>query len=195
VAATEPPTNQTTPPRLGNAEIREAAQRIAAEHTRNPLGNTATGGRLLSAMMLPFFAIRPPKGYGVITTTGRRTGKQRQKVVRAIRDENTVFHVMLRPPAVAIERPDIVSAWVHNIRADPRVGLHIRDGRFEGRARELDDPDELRRARQLFCETVVDFDRGECKLHLRGMPSREKIQGLNRYWFDTGIPLAVELDR
>jgi hypothetical protein len=28
---------------------------------------------------------------------------------------------------------------------------------------------------------------------LRGLPSRAKIQELHRYWFDTGIPVVVEL--
>jgi deazaflavin-dependent oxidoreductase (nitroreductase family) len=148
---------------------------------------------MLSAMMMPFFAIRPPKGYAAITTTGRRSGKKRRKVVRAIRDGNRFFLVMLRPPSVAIERPGIVSAWVHNIRADPSVSLRIRGGTFQGLARELEDPEELQRARRLFSETVVGFDYGECALHLRGRPNAEKIREMNRYWFDTGIPLAVDL--
>jgi hypothetical protein len=39
--------------------------------------------------------------------------------------------------------------------------------------------------------TVVDYF--ECRLHLRGLPTRSKIQDLHRYWFDTGIPLVIEL--
>ena len=34
---------------------------------------------------------------------------------------------------------------------------------------------------------------GECALHLRGLPTRAKIEDLHRYWFDTGIPLVVDL--
>lgn len=39
------------------------------------------------------------------------------------------------------------------------------------------------------------FDYAECNLHLRGLPTRSKIQDLHRYWFDTGIPLVIELER
>jgi hypothetical protein len=51
----------------------------------------------------------------------------------------------------------------------------------------------LERARQAICETVNLSDYGECALHLRGRPTREKIKELHRYWFDTGIPIVVEL--
>ncbi|MBB5167025.1 hypothetical protein [Mycobacterium sp. AZCC_0083] len=54
------------------------------------------------------------------------------------------------------------------------------------------DTAELRLAREAICETVHSFDCGECALHLRGLPTRTKIQDLHRYWFDTGIPIAIE---
>jgi hypothetical protein len=37
-------------------------------------------------------------------------------------------------------------------------------------------------------------DYGECSLHLRGLPTRAKIKDLHRYWFDTGIPLVIDLN-
>jgi deazaflavin-dependent oxidoreductase (nitroreductase family) len=181
------------PARASSDEVRAAAQRSAAEHSHNPFVTSARGGQALSALMMPLFRLRPPKGYAAITTTGRKSGRSRRKVVRTIRSGNSVYIVMLRPPVVAIERPDIVTAWVLNIRANPNVSLRMRGGEFRGLARELDEPDELRIARELFCETVVPFDYGECSVHLRGRPSRKKILKLNRYWFDTGIPLVVDL--
>jgi hypothetical protein len=42
-------------------------------HRRNPLTTRPQGGRLLSAIMLPWFGLLPPAGFGVITTTGRKT--------------------------------------------------------------------------------------------------------------------------
>ncbi len=144
-------------------------------------------------MMLPLFALRVPTGYAILTTVGRRSKKTRRKCVRAIRKADTVYLVMLRPPVVAAARPSTITAWVWNIRADPRVRLRVRDGSFEGVARELKGADELREAREAFCEPVNPVDYGECKLHLRGLPSRSKIREVNRYWFDTGVPLAVDL--
>ncbi len=172
-------------------KVREAAAKEASKHAR--LLRSATDGRVLSALMLPFFAIRPPSGYGVITTTGRKTGKSRRKCVRVIRRGKKAYLVNLRPPELAMIRPSVVAAWVWNIRANPSVRLRIRGGTFAGIARELNEPAELEQARDALCETVNLFDYGECDLHLHGLPTRAKIKELHRYWFDTGVPLVVEL--
>jgi hypothetical protein len=68
----------------------------------------------------------------------------------------------------------------------------LRDATFHGLAREITDTAELRRARAAICETVHSLDYGECALHLRGLPTRTKIEDLHRYWFDTGIPVAID---
>jgi len=176
----------------GRAEhVRDAAARHASKHAR--LLRSARDGRVLSALMLPFFTARPPRGYGVLTTTGRKSGKARRKCVRVTRRGDKAYMVMLRPPALAMRNPSAVAAWVWNIRANPNVRLRIRGGTFAGVARELTDPTEIDRAREALCETVNLFDYGECDAHLRGLPTRAKIMDLHRYWFDTGIPLVVEL--
>jgi deazaflavin-dependent oxidoreductase (nitroreductase family) len=171
--------------------VRAAAVREAPKHTR--LLRSARGGKVLSALMLPFFMVRPPFGYAVLTTTGRRTGKARRRCIRVIRRGERAYLVSLRPPELAISRPNVVAAWVRNIRANPQVSLRMREGTFAGTARELDDPAELEKAREAICETVVPFDYGECALHLRGRPSRQKVKELHRYWFETGIPILVQL--
>jgi deazaflavin-dependent oxidoreductase (nitroreductase family) len=173
------------------AYVRDAAAEHAARHTR--LIRSARHGRLLSALMLPFFLVRPPSGFGVITTTGRKTGQPRRKCIRMIRRGNKTYIVQLRPPEVAMTRPSAVAAWVWNIRSNPHVTLRIRGGTFAGVARELKEPAELAEAREAYCETVNLFDYGECDIHLRGLPTRSKIKELHRYWFDTGIPLVVDL--
>jgi deazaflavin-dependent oxidoreductase (nitroreductase family) len=173
------------------ADVREAAAKESAKHTRTI--RSARDGRLLSALMLPFFQLRPPAGYGVITTTGRKTGKLRRKCIRVIRQGNNAYIVQLRPPELAIKRPSAAAAWVWNIRANPNVRLRIRGGNFAGVAREITEPAELEQARRVMCETVTLFDYGECDLHIRGLPTRAKIEKLHSYWFDTGIPLVVEL--
>lgn len=175
-----------------SAGIRERAAAEAPKHTRAM--RSARDGRLLSAFMLPFFLLRPPRGYGVITTTGRRTGKTRRKCVRVIRQGNNAYLVQLRLPNIAVTKPNSAAAWVWNIRANPSVKLRIRGGTFKGVARELTDPDELAVARRAICDTVTLFDYGECDLHLRGLPTRAKIVELHGYWFDAGIPLVVELE-
>jgi deazaflavin-dependent oxidoreductase (nitroreductase family) len=173
------------------ANVRDAAAEHASKHKR--LIRSARDGRLLSALMLPFFLVRPPSGFGVITTTGRKTGKARRKCIRVTRRGNMAYIVQLRPPELAMTRPSAVSAWVWNIRSNPNVTVRIRGGTFAGVARELKSPAELAAARAAFCESVYLFDYGECDVHLRGLPSRAKIKELHRYWFDTGIPLVVDL--
>jgi deazaflavin-dependent oxidoreductase (nitroreductase family) len=173
------------------ADVRNAAAEHASKHTR--IIRSTRDARLLSALMLPWFLAWPPSGWGVITTTGRKTGKARRKCIRVIRRGNKAYIVSLRPPELAMIRPSTVAAWVWNIRSNPNVTLRIRGGTFPGLARELTDQVELAEARAAFCEEVKLWDYGECKLHLRGLPTRTKIEELHRYWFDTGTPLVVDL--
>jgi deazaflavin-dependent oxidoreductase (nitroreductase family) len=173
----------------------DAIQRAAAaeigKHRR--LLRTGRRGQILSALMLPQLWLATPTGYGVLTTTGRRTGRPRRKCVRVIRHGDRAFLVALRPPHIAVDNPTAVQAWVHNIRATPNVRLRIHGGDFNGVAREITDADERELARSLICDSVFLNDYGECALHLRGMPTRTKIQELHRYWFNTGIPFVIDL--
>lgn len=176
---------------LNPERVRQLAIEEEPKHRR--LLRSAADGRRLSAAMLPFFLLRPPAGFGVITTTGRKSGQLRRKCVRVIRRGDRAYLVALRPPAVAIAKPSFVNAWVWNIRANPDISLRIRGGNFQGHARELTTPVEIAQARTALCGTVNRFDTAECAMHLRGRPTRAKIEDLHAYWFDTGIPVAIDL--
>jgi deazaflavin-dependent oxidoreductase (nitroreductase family) len=169
---------------------REQAPR---ERKRNPFTKSAQGGRILSALMLPFFMVRPPVGFGVLTTTGRRTGKRRRKCVHVVRDGNTVYLVMLGPALLGRTGPGTTSAWLWNIRSNPEVDLRMRGGAFQGVARELVDGPEKQRAREAYCETVHVFDYAESYFHIGGRATRSRIKQLHRHWFDTGIPIAIDI--
>jgi deazaflavin-dependent oxidoreductase (nitroreductase family) len=171
--------------------IRRAAAAEIGKHRR--LLRTGRHGRILSALMLPQLWFVTPAGYGVLTTTGRKTGKPRHKCVRVIQRGDRAYLVALRLPHIAVTNPTAVQAWVHNIRANPKVRLRIRGADFDGIAREITDTEERERARSLICESVFPNDFGECAVHLRGRPTRAKIQELHRYWFETGIPIAIDL--
>ena len=151
---------------------------------RNPLTTTHTGGRVLSGSQLPWFTLIPPRGYGVLTTTGRKTGKKRRKCVRVIRQGDKAYLVSLRGP---------YGAWFRNLRAQPRVRLRIRGGTFDGTAREITDPGEYEEARTAFCGAVNPLDRAEHLLHRRGRPSRDRIKALHERWFAIGTPVVIEL--
>lgn len=164
----------------------------SAERKTNPFTRASKGGRILSAMMLPFFLARPPIGFGVLTTTGRKTGKSRRKCIHVVRRGERAYIVMIRPTEAAIEA-GFISAWLLNIRADPRVRLRIRGDTFAGVARELQDAEEIQRAAETYCETVNPFDYAECAFHRSGRPTRTKIEELHRDWFEHGVPLEIEL--
>ncbi|MGH2979267.1 MAG: nitroreductase family deazaflavin-dependent oxidoreductase [Solirubrobacterales bacterium] len=155
-----------------------------AERKRNPFLRSPTGGRVLSALQAPWFRLLPPLGFGVLTMTGRKTGKTRRKCVRAIRRGNRAYVVSIRP-----------TAWLKNVRANPDVRLRVRGGTFPGVVREPRDAGEAQEAMNAYCETVNPFDYGECMMWRRGRPTRAKIKELHRDWFAQGIPLVVELEQ
>lgn len=173
------------------ARIRVAARRQVLLHRR--LVEGPKDSHPLTRLMLKVYRRTTPPGYAVLTTTGRYSGQPRSTYIRVVRTQDRLYVVMLRPPELAIHRPDAVAAWVWNIRADPKVTVRLRRQTFAGVVREIGDPDELQRARSAICDTVHLADYGECLLHLKGLPTRTKIKGLHRYWLDTGIPLVIEI--
>lgn len=172
-------------------QIRRAARIQVTRHRR--LVRAPKHSHPLTRVMLRVYGRSTTPGYAVLTTTGRGSGRPRSTYVRVVREQDRLYAVMLRPPELAIRRPHAVSAWVWNIRADPNVTVRLRRHTFAGVVREIDDPAELRHARQAICDAVHPADYGECLLHLKGPPTRAKIKDLHRYWFDTGIPLLIEI--
>ncbi|HEV3323209.1 MAG TPA: nitroreductase family deazaflavin-dependent oxidoreductase [Solirubrobacteraceae bacterium] len=149
------------------------------------LGLSLHGGRILSALELPWFTLLPPRGFGVLTTIGRKTGRQRRKCVRVARRGDRVY-------IVSIGGPDML--WLKNIQANPHVSLRIRGGTFAGRARTLTDPLESDHARDAYCESAHAVDYMACLNWRKGRPTRARIKDLTRGWFEEGVPLVVELD-
>lgn len=172
--------------------IRTQNEPRLVERKTNPFTRSPQGGRRLSALMLPFFLVRPPAGFGVLTTTGRKSGKTRRKCMHVVRRGNKAYIVMLRPNPAAIKNRSI-SAWVLNIRANPEVCLRIRGGTFAGVARELHDAAEMKTAAEAYCAKIHPFDYVECAFHRGGLPTRAKIDELHRNWFEHGVPLEIEL--
>lgn len=155
----------------------------APDHNRSFLTTTASGGQLLSNLQMPWFLAIPPRGFGVLTTVGRSSGRRRRTCVRAVRDGDTAYIV-----AIGGER----TGWLQNLRANPEVKLRLKGGTFRGRARELASP-ESDRARELYSSYTGPFEYLESLAHMPGRPRRERLAKMHRHWFDTGAPIAVEL--
>src|SRR5438309_1948150 len=114
---------------------KRGAPELAPDHNRSKFTTTPQGGKRLSELQLPWFTVFPPRGFGVLTTTGRRTRQPRRTCIRAVRDGDRVFVV-----AIAGEQ----TSWLRNLRADPHVRLRIRGGTFDGTARDLRDEERQR---------------------------------------------------
>ena len=127
--------------------------------------------------------LRPPPSYGVLTTTGRVTGRRRRRCVRAVRSGGRVYLVAIKGK----------TAWLRNLEANPEVTLRIRGGTSAGRARLVGDGREREEARGAYCEPVGFFERLEYRMWRQDKPSDERIRELHRTWFETGTPVVVEL--
>ncbi|MEV0248705.1 nitroreductase family deazaflavin-dependent oxidoreductase [Nocardia sp. NPDC050712] len=139
--------------------------------------------RTLHAVHMPWFLLWLPAGVGVLTTTGRRTGKARHTPVKTARAGELVYLVSIRGAH---------ALWYKNLRAQPRVRIQLTGGVFDGVARELR-ADEWPAARAALCERVHPFDYLESAFHRPGRPTASRVRELHRAWFEGGIPLVVEL--
>jgi len=75
-----------------------------------------------------------------LTTTGRRTGRQRRIEIFLHDDDGLLF-------ISGMPRADRTRDWIHNIRAEPRVVVHLKHAvvaDLPAIAREITDPDERR---------------------------------------------------
>ncbi len=161
-------------------------RKYVPERRFNPFIQNLKGARLLSALLLPWYTTMPPKGTGVLTTKGAKSGKLRRKCVRVIVKGSKAYLVAIGGENVA---------WLKNVRVNPRVRLRIPGGTFSGVAHEVRDEAEREEARDAFVGTVMPWDYAECNFHRPGRPTREKTQELHGAWFDHGVPVIIALER
>lgn len=161
----------------------ETTLRHVGERRANPFTGSKTGGKILSALQLPFFTVRPPHGYGVITTTGRTSGKRRRRCVRVIDGGAQAALVAIKGKR---------TGWAANALANGAVRLRLPRGTFTGTARQPT-PDEVDRLRTLYCDTVTAFDSLTYRNWRTGRPTKDSISALLANWFDTGTPIVVDL--
>jgi deazaflavin-dependent oxidoreductase (nitroreductase family) len=157
----------------------------AGRETKNPFTSSATGGRVLSALQLPLFAVRPPRGYGILTTTGRKTGKTRRRCIRAVRRGDRAYIVAIKGAR---------TAWLRNAQANPRIRLRVRGATLDGIARDPRGESESREAMEAYCHEVGWFAHLEYAMWRSDRPTSAKIRELHRSWFQRGHPLVVELE-
>ena len=81
-----------------------------------------------------------PRSYAILETTGRRSGVARRTPVGHVLEGATVWIVAEHGSR---------AGYIHNIRANPRVRIKLRDGWRSGTAHVLDDDDPRARLRRM----------------------------------------------
>ena len=150
----------------------------------NPLAGSRFYARLANVFSRPVWSILPPPlGFGILTTTGRKTGKLRRQSVRAIRQEDRIVVV-----AMMGER----AQWLNNLRSDPRVMIRLHGGTITGIARETADEAEMEWAAGVYIGTTVPYDWLDYVSYHWWFPTRHKLEEARRRWFEEGVPVIIE---
>lgn len=153
----------------------------------NPFAKSRWFHRLANYSGPPaFFRVLPlPRGFALLTVTGRRTGKRRRRPIRAIRDGSTLYAV-----AILGENSD----WLRNLRANPRatarVGMRTRGVTL----REFADPAQREEAEQLYVETVFPYDYFDVPIVDWTVPTPSRIRESHHEWLKRGTLVALELE-
>jgi len=152
----------------------------------NPFAGSKFYARLGNVFTRPLWSVFPaPQGFGVLSTTGRKSGKPRRQSVRAIRDGDSVVVV-----AMMGERAN----WLRNVRSDPRVTLRLGRVTLHGVAREVTEESERQWAAKVYIGTIVPSDYTDYITYCWGLPSRRKIEEAHRTWFHEGIPVTIRIE-
>ncbi len=152
----------------------------------NPFAGSRGYARLSNVFMRPLFSLLPvPRAFALLTVTGRRSGRPRQRPVRAVRDDDTLYAV-----AMMGERSD----WLRNVRKEPRVEVKVGGKRYQGLAREITDPAEREAAIDTYVREVVSADYTDYIAYHWGWPTRRKIDEAHRRWAAEGVMVAIELE-
>ncbi len=153
----------------------------------NPFAGSRGYARLSNIFIRPLFSLLPaPRGFTLLTVTGRRSGNPRQRPVRAVRRGDTLYAV-----AMLGERSD----WLRNVRKEPRVEVKVGRRRYSGLAREVGDRAEREAALELYVREVFPADYGDYAAYHWGFPTRRKIEEAHRRWAAEGIMVAIDLER
>ncbi|MGH1491813.1 MAG: nitroreductase family deazaflavin-dependent oxidoreductase [Acidimicrobiales bacterium] len=151
---------------------------------RNPFTGSSLGGRILSASQLPWFLLFPPKDYGVLETTGRKSGQRRRCCLRIVHRGNRACLVAIGGHGVG---------WLANMTDNPTASIRIRGGWRTATATiggDAVDVDLLSSYR----ESVGLFSYGEYLMWRPGRPTKAGIRDLHTTWTETGVPVALVLD-
>jgi deazaflavin-dependent oxidoreductase (nitroreductase family) len=152
----------------------------------NPFSSSRWYHRLSNIFVAPMFRLLPmPRGFILLTVTGRKSGKPRRRPVRAVRRSDTLY-----PCAILGERSD----WLRNVRVEPRVRVKIGGRTRSGRAREVTDEAERAEASAQYVDEVFPYDYMDYPTVDWGIPTRNRIRRAHEEWLSRGVLVAIDLE-
>lgn len=132
----------------------------------------------------PMRLLPTPRGYAVITTTGRKSGKPRARAIRAVRAGAQVYGI-----ALLGNKAD----WLANVRADPNVRIRLGTKTVAAKAREITNPDERARAAAAYRPIAGWYDYMDYVNYVWGVPTRSNLLKAHEGWLKSGILVAFDL--
>jgi len=151
----------------------------------NPFAGSRFYARMGNVFMRPAWTmLRPPVGFAILTTKGRKSGQPRRQNVRAIREDDRVVVVAMMGKR---------AHWLKNARADPQVTLKLHDGTYRGITHEVTEPAEREWAERLYVETIVRNDYFDYASYEWSFPTRRNIVKAHRRWLNHGSPVVIEI--
>jgi deazaflavin-dependent oxidoreductase (nitroreductase family) len=151
----------------------------------NPFSKQKWFHRMGTLMLTPTWKVAPtPKGLALVTTTGRKSGKPRQRAMRAVVDGDRAYAA-----AILGDRAD----WVRNVRANPDVTIKLGGKTRRANARALTDPQERARAADIYRPIAGWYDYFDYATFVWGLPTRGNVLRVHDEWFETGTPVVFEL--
>ncbi len=126
-----------------------------------------------------------PRGFSLLRVRGRRTGKLRDRPIRALPDGETLYAV-----AILGKRSD----WLRNARKDPNVRVKVGRRWRDAHVREVTDEVEREKAKQLYVETVVPYDYFDVPIVEWAFPTHRKIVESHAKWLAGGALVAIDLE-
>lgn len=152
----------------------------------NPFAFSRWYHRLSNIFVAPQFRVLPmPRGFVLLTVTGRKSGKPRRRPIRAIRSGDTFYALALLGGR---------SDWLRNVRTEPRVFVKTGTRTRPAIAREVTDPAERAEATALYVEAVVPYDYVDYPSVHWGFPTAGKIRRAHEEWARNGVLVAIDLE-
>jgi deazaflavin-dependent oxidoreductase (nitroreductase family) len=152
----------------------------------NPFATSKTFHRIGHVTNTSFWKMLPtPAGIALLTTTGRRSGKQRARALRAVRAGNSVYCV-----ALLGERTD----WLHNVRAHPQVRIKLGRTMYRAVAHEPAGSEERAQAADAYRHIAGWYDYVDYANFVWDIPMRRKLlRGYDR-WLESGTQVVFQLE-